>query len=128
LYFDSNNQLYGFQISGVFGLRTSGIANPSSVNDGDTGTLGNFNLYSDANLTIGAGTATLTYKVNNCCDLYDKIKADLLLTITANNLSNNLMWTLKQTFVVTTSGGIKFSGEQFTNTISKRLYYPTGGY
>jgi hypothetical protein len=60
--------------------------------------------------------------------LYDKIKADLLLTITANNLSNNLMWTLKQTFVVTTSGGIKFSGEQFTNTISKRLYYPTGGY
>jgi hypothetical protein len=37
LYYDSNNQLYGFRINGVFGLKTSGSANPASVNDGGTG-------------------------------------------------------------------------------------------
>lgn len=129
LYFDSNNQLYGFQISGVYGLRTGGSANPTSVNDGGTGTLGTFNLFSNSNLTTGAGTATLTYEVKNCCSLYDKVKADLLLTITANNTTNNLLWTLKQKFVITTTGGITFGYDKFTDTAtSKEIYHVYGGY
>lgn len=125
LFFDSNNQLYGFYVNGVYGLKTSGIANPASVDDGATGTLGSYNLYSDAGLTVSVGTATLTYSVKNCCDLWSKLKATMKLTLSANTTVN---WTLTQGFIVTTSGGISYAGEEFTDTLTKRLYYPTGGY
>jgi|GEM_PF-3935253 len=126
LYYDSNNQLYGFRINGTYGLKTSGSANPASVNDGGTGTLSSYALYADEALTIFNGTATLTYSVVNCCDLWSKTKATMKLTIQANSTTNP--WTLTQGFVVTTSGGISFSGEQITDTTTKRIFYPTGGY
>jgi hypothetical protein len=126
VYYDSNNQVYGFHINNVYGLKTSGSANPTSVNDGGTGTLSSYNLYSDSALTTLVGTASLTYSVVNCCDLYTKAKATMKLILTAS--PNTGTWTLSQGFVVTTSGGINYAGEEFTDTSTKRIYYPTGGY
>ena len=125
-YYDSNNLVYGFHINGIYGLKTSGATNPISVNDGANGTLGSYNLFTDSALTIRAGTANLTYSVNNCCDLWNKVKATMKLVLTAS--TPTATWTLTQGFVVTTSGGISFSGEQLTDTSTKRIYYPTGGY
>lgn len=129
MFFDSNNSLYGFLISGVYGLRTSGSPNPQSVDAGNSGTLGNFNLYSDSNLTNQMGTATLRYAVARCCDLYNKVKGDLILTIRALDLSGNLLGTLEQKFVITTSGGIVFGYEKaFDGTTERELYNVYGGY
>lgn len=123
MFFDSNNSLYGFLISGVYGLRISGSPNPQSVDAGISGILGNFNLYSDVNLTNRIGTATLSYAVARCCDLYDKIKGELFLTIRAVDLSGNLLGTLVQGFGITTSGGISFGSDKaFDGTNEREIY------
>lgn len=128
IYFDANKAVYGFHIANLYGLKTSGIANPTSVNDGGSGTLASFNLFSDANLTVAAGTATLAYSVVNCCDKWSNTKATMKLTLTATGTNSANLWTLTQGFVVTTSGGITFAGEDFNSGTDKRIYYPTGGY
>lgn len=123
MFFDSDNSLYGFQILGVYGLRISGSPNPQSVDAGINGILSNFNLYSDVNLTNRIGTATLSYAVARCCDLYNKINGELFLTIRAIDLSGNLLGTLVQGFRITTSGGISFGSDKaFDGTDEKEIY------
>jgi hypothetical protein len=129
-YYDSSYNLVGFIFAGLYGKRTSGVTSiPSPVDNGANGILGQFTIYADAGLTIQAGTATLTYNVNNCCDLYEKKKADLQLTLTLLQMSGATMATLTQKYVVTTSGGVKFGYEKFNDASTDReLYYPFGGY
>jgi hypothetical protein len=123
MFFDPDNSLYGFEISGIYGLRISGSPNPQSVDAGINGILGNFNLYSDSNLTNRIGTATLRYAVARCCDLYDKIKGELFLTIRAIDLSGNLIGTLEQGFRITTSGAISFGSDKaFDGTNEREIY------
>jgi hypothetical protein len=129
-YYDSSYNLVGFFIAGLYGKRTNGTTSmPAAADNGSSGTLGQFTLYSDSGLTTQAGTATLTYSVNNCCDLYEKKKADLKLTLTFIQLSGAVMGTLTQKYVVTTTGGVKFGYEKFNDgTNDRELFYAYGGY
>lgn len=120
----------GFAINGTFGLRTSGpISNPTSVNSGESGSLGGFDVFQDNQFINKIGTATFTYSVLNCCDLWDKNKADLTLVLTIN-LSAGGALVHKQKYVITTTGSIRSLGyESFTNNNgTRKLYYSTSGY
>jgi len=127
-FFDSSNTLYGFSVLGWYGLRTSLIGNPIQINEGETGTLANYNLYQDSLLTRQVGTATLTYSISNCCDLWSKKKATFALKLAAVDMSSRGLATLTQRFVVTTSGGISFASEEFNSGSPLQIYNPLGGY
>jgi len=128
LYYDTSNNLAGFTINGMYGRRNGGASMPDSANDQATGQIGQFDVYSDASFTTRIGTASFTYRVNNCCDLFNKEKASLILTLTGN--INTGTFTLTQTYVITTSGSISaFAGESYNNgSETKKIQDPYGGY
>jgi hypothetical protein len=128
--YNSNNLLMGFALNGTYGVRTSGpIANPTNVNSGASGSLGGFDVFQDNQFINQIGTASFTYSVLNCCDLWDKNKADLTLVLTIN-LSAGGTLVHKQKYVITTTGSVRSLGyESFTsNNGTRMLYYSTSGY
>ncbi len=128
LYFDASNNMVGFTIAGMTGRRTGGSSIPLTANDQGTGLIGQFDVYSDSNFITRIGTASLSYRVNNCCDLFNKEKANFILTLTGN--INSGTFTLTQTFVITTSGSIySFGSESYNNgATTKTIQGLYGGY
>jgi len=128
LFFNSSNDLVGFSIDGKYGKRTGGGSIPASANDQGTGQIGQFDVFSDSAMTTNIGSATFTYRVNNCCDLYSKEKATLKLELTGNTTAGT--FTLTQSFVIFTNGNIKsFGSESYSvGGAAKTIALPYNGY
>jgi hypothetical protein len=128
LYFNSTNDLVGFSIGQRYGKRVGGNSMPTSANDKDMGQIGQFEVFSDSQMVSKIGSAAFSYRVNNCCDLYNKEKADLELELSGSTTSGS--FSLKQSFVIYTNGNLKsFGAESFSNGSSTRIIaLPFKGY
>ena len=128
LYFNAANDLVGFSIAGRHGKRSGGISMPASVSDQGTGQIGQFDVFSDSALTTRIGSALLTYRVNNCCDLYNKEKANLILELTGSTSTGT--FTLTQSYVILVDGSVRsFGSESFNNGgVTRNIALTFNGY
>lgn len=129
LYFDNAGDLLGFAIDGLYGLRSSGGGFPNSANAGDSGVISQFQMYSDAALTVSAGTATANWSVANCCDLWSKQNGQLTIRITALNPNGSSRFTYSMELGINTSGAFRLvvkEGFIDSSGNEKRLYIPAG--
>ena len=129
LHFDTSGNLFGFEIDGLYGVRSAGTGFPTSANIGESGVAGQFQVFSDQALTVPVGTATASWAVANCCDLWSKKNGQLTLTIKALNPNGSSRFNYYVKLGITTDGAFRIVVEDsFTDSggSNRYLYLPGG--